>query len=149
MAAATYDIRQFIDGLNQPQHTRRVEMKWVGLDFSKRGTPGLSANQNADIGTIKKGFVYEGSTVIIRTPEGQTATMNLGTDVTANAFLAAGNINGAANTAVAKTGAEVAAGTYFDVDTPVRVTCPNAANTIDVAVLDIFIWGFMAKSSTG
>ncbi len=146
MAAATFDIKQQINGLVQPQHSRRRELRWT-LDFNTLGDgTGLAATESADFGVIPKGFIYEDCIPILRTAEGTAATLDLGIETDVDGFVDGGNMNGTPNATVAKAGSEsIVRGTYFHNDTPIRATCPSGAATLDDAILDVVLIGFMIE----
>lgn len=148
MAAATFDIIQQISGLNQPQATRYRELRWT-LDFNTLGDgTGLAATESADFGKIPKGFVFQDCVAVLRTAEGTAATLDIGIESDVDGFLDGGSMNGTPNATVAKAGNEsIARGTYFHTDTPIRATCPSAAATLDDAILDVVLVGFMMPTA--
>lgn len=145
MAAATYNIRSLVvpSGKNRQQMARRVEIH-KRVDFSKRA---VAANEDAAFVDLPAGFVYERLDAILRTAEGETATLNVGVEGTIQAFAAAMNINGTPNTRMALGSPGYAAGQYFHTDTEVRVNVPNAANTVNVAIVDFIFVGYMTEAA--
>jgi len=143
MAAATFDItKQVAQG--RQQTGRRVELNYK-LPFATLGdATGLVAGEDAEFATLPAGYVHERLDSVIRTAEGEVATVDIGTEADDNGFLDGGNINGAANSSIALAGTEAfAPGTYFHTNTPVRVKTPAAAATLNVAVLDVTFVGYM------
>jgi hypothetical protein len=146
MAAATFQITQQINGLVQPQMTRRREFIWR-LDLNTLGDgTGLVAGESADFGIIPRGFVYEDCVSILRTAEGVAATIDIGIELDTDGFLDGGSVNGTVNALVSKAGNEtIARGTYFHADTPIRATAAPASATLDDCILDVIITGFMIE----
>lgn len=145
MAAATFNIRSkvFPPGKARNQTTRRVEFH-KRIDFSKQA---LAASEDAAFLDIPAGFIYERIDVILRVAEGETATLNIGVEGTIQAFVAACNVNTTLNTRLAIGSPGYAAGQYFHTDTEMRVNTPAAANTINVAVIDVYLVGYMTETA--
>lgn len=144
MAAATFDIRDKTSppGDTRQQTTRRVE-------YVKRirfaDTP-LAATQDAALLTLPAGFILERIDPILRVAEGQTATMHLGVEADDDALAVSVNLNGTPNARAAIGSPAMVAGQYFHTATEIRVKCPAAANTLDVAVVDVIIVGYLIKT---
>jgi hypothetical protein len=143
---ATFDITKQVNQGRQ-QSSRRVEMHFH-LDFSATGGltdgTGLANTETATLGTIPAGFVFEFSDTILRTAEGEAATLNIGYTGAATAFLNAGSVNGTANASIAR-GTVLTPGTYFHTNTNMEIACPGA-NTINVAVVDFTLIGYMVDT---
>lgn len=139
MAAATYDIQASL-GLNRPQTSRRVEIV-KEIDFSEvNGGAGLAADESVAFMTTPDGFVYEGHSGILKTAEGEIATLNIGTEAAAQAFVAAGNVNGNVGEAIANGSNSAKPGAYLP-STEIRAAVPSAANTVNVAVVKFVMYG--------
>ncbi len=145
MAAATYNIRSkvFPPGKARQQTTRRVEF-FKRIDFSKQA---MAANEDAAFLDLPAGYVHERVDVILRVAEGETATLNIGVEGTIQAFVAACNVNSTPNTNLSIGSPGFAAGKYLHTDTEVRVNVPAAANTLNVAIVDIVFVGYMTEPS--
>lgn len=146
MPAATFEIAQQIRGLSQPQQSRKKQLEWL-LDFNTLGDgTGIAATESADFGIIPAGFIYEDFIAILMTAEGATATVDFGIDGDVDGFLDGGNANGTINATIAKAGNEsIARGTYFHTNTPIRVTGPAAAATLDDAIIYVVLLGTMIE----
>lgn len=149
MAAATFNAISQVKGLSQPQHTRRRELVYL-VDFNTLGDgTGLAATEDAAIGILPAGYVHERCDVILRTAEGTAATLDIGTEANDDGFLDGGSMNGTPDARVAPAGSEAfVAGTYFHADTELRVKTPSGAATLDDAVIEIRMVGYMAEDLT-
>jgi hypothetical protein len=143
---ATFDITKQVNQGRQ-QNSRRFEMHFH-LDFSAAGKltdgTGLANTETATLGMIPAGFVFEFADTVLRTAEGEAATLNIGTVASATGFLNAGDVNGTPNASIAR-GTLLTAGTYFHVNTAIQIACPGA-NTINVAVVDFTLVGYMVDT---
>lgn len=149
MAAATFNAISQVKGLAQPQQTRRRELVYL-IDFNTIGDgTGLAAGEDAAIGILPAGYTHERCDPILRTPEGTTATLDIGTEANDDGFLDGGNMNGSANARVALAGTEAyVAGTHFATDTELRVKTPSGAATLDDAVIEVRMVGYMVDDLT-
>lgn len=149
MAAATFNAIKQVNGLSQPQATRRRELVYL-VDFDTLGDgTGLAAAEDAAIGILPAGYVHERCDVILRTAEGTAATLDIGTEANDDGFLDGGNMNGTPDARVALAGTEAfSAGTYFAADTELRVKTPSGAATLDDAIVEIRMVGYMADDLT-
>lgn len=142
-----FDVKDLV-GKNRQQTARRVE--WTKrLDFSELpdGT-GLAAEETMAFMTLPAGYVHERCDPVLRTAEGEAATLDIGTEADPDGFVDGGNVNGNANEAVALAGTEaLKAGTYFHTDTDVIIGPPAAAATVNVAVLDVTFVGYMIETA--
>ena len=142
----TFDITKQVNQ-GRKQSTRRVELNFH-FDFTATGGltdgTGLANGESAIFGVIPAGFVYEASDAILRTAEGEAATLNIGYTGAATAFLNAGSVNGTANASIAR-GTVLTPGTYFHTNTNMEIACPGA-NTINVAVVDFTLIGYMVDT---
>lgn len=147
MAAATFDVTNQVEQ-GRSQTTRRVELHYH-LDFSTLGDgTGLAAGEDAEFADLPAGYVHERLDAVLRTAEGEAATIDIGTEADADCFMDGGNVNGTPNAKIALAGTEAAgAGTYYHTTTPVRVMCPAAANTVNVAVVDVTFIGYMRETA--
>lgn len=147
---ATYDLTTLPSIVVQNTNlvSRRVELRYH-VDFSLINSgSGLAATESALVAYIPAGFVYEDLIPILRTAEGVAATLDIGISTDVDGFLDGGNMNGTANATVAKAGTEtIARGTYFHAATGLEVLTPAAAATLDGAVLDIVLVGFLTPTS--
>ncbi|MEJ1355743.1 MAG: hypothetical protein RPU39_13780 [Candidatus Sedimenticola sp. (ex Thyasira tokunagai)] len=132
---------------NRPQTPRRVEWP-IEIDFSKLNDGvGLAADESATVGKIPAGFVFERLDPVLRTPEGEAATLNVGTDTDTDGLGLNLNVNGAANSTVALAGTEaIKAGRYFHADTELAVAVPTGANTLNVAKVRLTLVGYMSET---
>ena len=149
MADATFNAISQVKGLSQPQHTQRRELVYL-VDFSTIGDgTGLAAGEDAAIGIIPAGFVHEHTDVILRTAEGETATLDIGIEANDDGFMDGGNVNGTPGFQVSLAGTEAFGfGRYFPNDMELRVKTPSGANTLNVAVVEIRLIGYMARDLT-
>lgn len=139
MAAADFDIKADV-GINRAQTSRRVEIV-KEIDFSTiNGGAGLAATEQAAFMDTPAGFVYEGHSAILKTAEGEAATLNIGTEAKPQGFVAAGDVNGNVGETIAKGANTINPGTYLP-STEIRVGTPAAANTVDVAVVKVTLYG--------
>lgn len=145
MAVATYNIlsKVFPPGKAVQQGTRRVEL-CKRIDFSRQP---LAANQDAAFLTLPAGFVLDRVDPILWVAEGEVATMHIGTEAVANALAVSVDLNGTVNARAAIGAPASGPGTYFHTNTEVRVTCPAAGNTLNVAVVDIIISGYLIETA--
>jgi len=143
---ADFDIKETV-GRNRKQTDRRVEWEYE-VDFSSMGDgTGLAATETAELCVLPKGYVHERLDVVLRTAEGEAATLDVGDAADVDGFMDGGNLNGSANAQVALAGTEAyAAGKYFHADTPVNLLCPAAANTINVAKARFTFVGYMSDT---
>jgi hypothetical protein len=143
MALATFNNKTQVPQ-GRPQSNRRVEIHYR-FDFTATGGltdgTGLANGESAIFASIPAGFVYERADSILRTAEGEAATLNIGYTGAATAFLNAGSVNGTPNALITQ-GAGLTAGTYFHTNTDLEIACPGA-NTINVAVVDFTLIGYM------
>lgn len=149
MAAPTFDRKAFIPQ-EHPQSDRRVEIPFE-LDFADTeltdGT-GLAADEDIEIGDLPAGYVHERLDAVLRVAEGEAATLDVGSEADPNGFASVLNMNGTINAAIALAGTEAfAAGTYFNVKTPIRATCPAAANVLNVGKVQLTFIGYMRPTA--
>lgn len=142
MAAAAFDIQSVV-GKNVSQSSRRVELK-KRVDFSKiNAGAGLAAGEDAAFMTTPKGFVYERCDSVQKTPEGAAGTVDIGTAAASNGMLDGGDANSTADTTIALAGTEsIKAGTLMS-ETEVRVAIAAAQPTLDTAIIDITLVGYL------
>lgn len=143
MALATFDIQKSV-GKNRSQTTRRIEIL-KAIDFALiSGGAGLAAGQSAAFMTTPKNFVYEDCHPVLKTPEGEVASLDIGTELDPDGLVDGGNMNGVANTAIAKAGTEaIKAGAVLS-ETELRVTTPALAATLNVGKVDVVLVGYIA-----
>lgn len=138
MAAANFDIRETV-GKNRQQTTRKCEITKT-IDFSKQA---VAAGQSAAFLTTPPGFVFERCDGVLKKAEGEAATLDIGTEADADGMLDGGNVNGTVGASIARAGNEtIAAGTLLS-NTEVRVTCPAAAATLNVAIAKVTLVGYV------
>lgn len=149
MAAATFDAISQVKGLAQPQQTRRRELVYL-VDFNTLGDgTGLAAGEDAAIGVLPAGYTHERCDAILRTAEGTTATLDIGTEANDDGFMDGGNMNGTPDAHVALAGTEAyVPGTHFAADTELRVKTPSGAATLDDAIIEVRMVGYMADDLT-
>ena len=145
---ATFDLTTTDVLQNTNLSTRRQERRYR-VDFSTMGDgTGLAATETATLCTLPSGWVHEQCDVILRTAEGEAATLDIGISGDTDGFLDGGSLNGTANALVTKAGTEtLLPGKYFHTATDVELLCPAAANTINVAVIDVTFVGYMQVTS--
>lgn len=142
MAAATFDAKNQVDQ-GRAQTSGRVEINFK-VDFAKIGDgTGLAATEDAEIGVLPAGYVHERLDAVLRKAEGEVATMDVGVEADDNGFGVTMNVNGTINAEIAPGAAAFGAGKYFHVNTPVRVKCPAAANTLNVAQVELTWIGYL------
>lgn len=138
MAAATYDIKEAV-GKNRQQTTRQTEIR-KRIDSSRRV---VAATESAEFMVTPVGFVFTRCDVILKKAEGETATIHIGTEADDDCMQVSGNVNGAVGATIAKAGTEaLKAGTLLS-NTGVRVSVPAAANTVNVAIVDVTLVGYV------
>lgn len=143
--AINFDIQSLV-GKSDLQTTRRVEWtKRVKFAEINAGS-GLAATQSAGFLLIPAGFTFERCDAVLRTAEGEVAQMNVGLDGEAKAFLADGNVNGTVNAQIAVGTITSTAGRFFATDTTATVNVDAAEATLNVAVVDITMVGYMRKA---
>lgn len=124
---------------NRQQSSRRVELPFT-LDFTLQA---VAAGESAKIGTLPKGFVFEGLHMWSETAEGVTATFDIGTEADVDALSDGANANLAAGLEIPVGGSPaITAGYKFDVNTDLVVAGPAAAATLDDAVISGVIFGY-------
>jgi hypothetical protein len=145
---ATFDFTAQMDkGIARPQHSRRVEIP-ITVDFAKLGDgTGLAAGETAKIGVIPAGFQHERTDPVLRTAEGEAATVDVGSEADPDGLLDGGNMNGTPNASMALAGNEALAGKYFHVNTDLVCMCPAATNTLNVGKLDLVLVGYMRDTT--
>lgn len=145
MAVATFNIRSkvFPPGKAVQQTSRRVEY-CKRIDFSKQA---LAAGEDAAFITVPAGFVLDRVDPILRVAEGETATMHIGSEANDDAYAVSVNMNGTPNARATIGSPSDGPGTYFHTDTEIRVKTPGGANTLNVAVVDIVISGYLIEAS--
>lgn len=130
------------------QSSRRVEIPYR-LNFTATGGltdgTGLATLESAVLAVIPAGFVLERSDSILRTAEGEAATLSIGTAAAPTAFLNAGSVNGTPNALITQ-GAGMTPGTYFHANTNIEIYNPGAA-LINVAVVDFTLVGYMVDTT--
>lgn len=146
MAAATFDVKKQVNQ-GRSQATRRVELHYQ-INFATLGDgTGLDATQDAEFAVLPDGYVHERLDAVLRTAEGEAATVHVGTEADADLFGVSLNVNGTPNAQVGIGAPAAGAGYYVHAATPVRVTCPAAANTVNAAKLDLTFVGYMRETA--
>lgn len=142
MAAAAFDIQASV-GKNRAQSDRRVEIKKT-VDFSVvNGNTGLDAAEDVAFMTTPTGFVFERCDGILKTAEGAAGNIDIGTEADPDGMLDGGDVNGTINESIAPAGTEaIVSGTYMS-ETEVRITIAAAQPTVDAAVVDITLVGYI------
>jgi hypothetical protein len=97
---AIVDIRDRV-GKNRPQSSRRVEIPTL-IDTAAIN---IASGDSALFVKTPKGFVHEGTDVLLLTAEGGTATIDIGDTTDPDGLLDGGNLNGALGL-VARAGTE-------------------------------------------
>ena len=146
MAAPTFDITEQV-AQTRKQSSRRVEFTYhIDANTLGDGT-GLVAAETAGFGSLPAGYVHERLDAVLRTAEGVAATVDIGTEADPDCFMDGGNVNGTPDANIALAGTEAATpGTYYDVNTPVRLGPPAAANTLDDCIFDITFVGYLVDT---
>lgn len=127
----------------RPQTSRMVEIP-ITVDFATMGDgTGVAASETAKIGTIPAGFQHIGTYPVLRTAEGEAATVDIGSAADPDGLLDGGNMNGTPNADIALAGTEALDGTYFHTATDIVCGPPAAAATLNVGKLDLVLVGFM------
>lgn len=139
---ATLDFTQMIgvvtpNGSQRNQSPNAAVFVWR-LDFSKKA---LVTPQTAKIGTLPKGFIYTGCEPILRTAQGGTSTLNIGTSADPDGFRAGSNLNAGTDVHAGGSAGAITVGTFFASATEVWVEF--ASGTISVAVLDVVVRGIL------
>lgn len=142
MAAATFNVQNQVEQ-GRAQTTGRVELNYK-FDFAKitDGT-GLAALEDAEFAVLPAGWVHERLDAVLRKAEGEVATLDVGTEAAPTGFGAAMDMNGTLNAEIAPGAATFGVGKYFHVNTPVRVRTPAAANTVNVAQVELTFIGYV------
>jgi hypothetical protein len=145
MPTATYNIRPLVipPGRAVQQGTRRVEF-FKRIEFARRPQ---AAGEDSAFLTLPAGFVLDRVDPILRVAEGEVATMHIGIDGTPSALAVSVNMNGTINARAAIGAPSMGPGQYFHTDTEIRVQTPAATNTLNVAVIDIVISGYLIEPS--
>lgn len=149
MAAATFDAKKQVPQ-GRAQSQRRVEFSF-NLDFTATGGlgdgTGLAATEDMEIGVLPAGYVHERLDAVLRVAEGEVSTMDVGVEADDNGFGVLLNMNGTPNAKISVGAPAFVASEYFHVNTPVRVKCPAAANTINVAKVRLTFVGYLSDTS--
>jgi len=149
MAAATFNAKKQIPQ-GRAQTENRVQLTYF-LDFTAAGKlgdgTGLAATEDMEIGDLPAGYVHERLDAVLRTAEGEAATLDVGTEADPDGFGDGLNVNGTPNARIALAGTEAfAPGTYFHATTPIRVMCPAAGNTVNVAKVSLTFIGYIRST---
>lgn len=140
---ASYDVRDQV-GRSRSQSSRRVEWT-VRYSFASRS---LAAGDDAIFFTLPKGYVHERMDAVLRTPQGAAGNFDVGVTGDLDGFGDGLNANGSANARIPLAGTEsLPAGSYFHVDTPVRMNIAAAQPTLNAAVVDITFVGYMTDTA--
>ncbi|MEM0461953.1 MAG: hypothetical protein QW318_07140 [Candidatus Caldarchaeum sp.] len=115
--------------------THNVSFVNVDLDFKKiadaraaAGVPALAATDTLEVLPVRKGTVVLAATAWLVTPEGATATIDLGDADSATRYFSNLNLNAAAGTVSAST---LSAPYVYNADGAIRITVDH--NNVDAA----------------
>jgi hypothetical protein len=129
----------------QDLSSRQRELSWRVSFADIAAGAGMATTETADIGVIPAGFVLTNTTAVLRTAEGGAGTIDVGTATDPDGLIDGADMNGTANLAAALAGTEaISAGYYFHTDTTVMLT--SGATTLDAAVVDIMLSGYMVDT---
>lgn len=136
---ATLDNRKVLPGgINQPQTTKIIEL-YREIDFKKFP---MAQNDVMYLFDIPAGFVRENTDVFLITPEGATATIDIGVSGATDSFLDGGDINGSAKTLLARGTNYATARVLYNAATTLRLLANNALAN---AKIRVFVLGYQSN----